>query len=531
MNTATLPRKERRRLKRIERKKTFREQKNGTESTTKKKNRWGVAFATFLAILAVSATTAAVIASNRSTPASETKAIAQPSPQLRGDYIVQVFVGSPPSKQEILKVAKATADWHRGKMNPAGTEMWVSPSQQFWVSNRNATVTAANLKPGDRLLQHDGTAQFCTGVLLRPIVSDNDFAAAYQAIHGSNASVPIGEPGMYLSKVTETFERETQELYQIFYGSVTAPSDLSPLTLSSKELEARSREVNSGAGGSVFVTGEHPYYVLNKAKFVPVKELEPGDRFRDVGGNQLAYHGRRLIRSKPGDPFKVYNIEVADNHTYFAGKEGVWAHNLCSAGMWRMAVRFDDLVEKVGIDEAAKRILAIVRKDKKMNEVDYVDVASYINLRKASGGNPMPRPQPWRHQDDFTPDPRMVEEARAYRVEKGLLNQASMNRNVAVAKVKVDGEVIFLKEANQPFPGGGGSLHSEEALAIQIRELRQQGKQVEVEELFTERIPCTETGGCRRVITSEMSGANVFFWTTGSTSKSKAADLATIYGL
>lgn len=425
MNTATLDRKERRRLERIERKEQLRARKNG-EATPQKRSRncVGILTATF-AILFVGALAAAVVIPGQSTPADDAKAVStKPTPASapRGDYIVQVFVGSPPNNPEITEVAKSTADWHRGKMNASGTEMWIAPTQQFWVSNRNQTVVAANLKPGDKLLQQDGTAQMCTGILLRPIVSDNDFIAAYQAIHGADASVPLGEPGMYVSTVTETFERETEELYQIFYGTGKLPDDLSPLTLSSAELEARSRAINEGEGGSAFVTDEHPYYVLNKAKFAPVKELERGDRFRDFDGNELVYHGRRLIRSNPGDPFKVYNIEVSDNHTYFAGKEAIWVHNLCSEGMQRMAAAFETLVTKKGINDAAEEILDLVRNDRTMNEIDYVDIASYINLRKAGGGTSMPRPQPWRHQDDFTPDPRLVEEARAYRVEKGLIN-------------------------------------------------------------------------------------------------------------
>jgi hypothetical protein len=68
-------------------------------------------------------------------------------------------------------------------------------------------------------------------------------------------------------------------------------------------------------------------------------------------------------------------------------------------------------------------------------------------------------------------------------------------------------------------------------LGQDIADLRRNGHIVEVEELFTERIPCTETGGCRKIISSHMQGANVFFWTTGHAAKSKADDIANIYGL
>lgn len=378
MNTATLDRKERRRLERLERKKALREQKTAPSSPSSKKRGWGFGLFAFITVLAVSAVAASVFSSNRTNDAESVEV----SRQLEGDYIVQVFLGSRPSNPEILQVARATADWHRGKMNEKETEMWVDPTQQFWVSNRNAMVTAAELQPGDRLLQHDRTERICTGVLLRPVVPGNDFVAAYKGIHGEDASVPLGEPGMYLSKVTETFEREVDEVYQIFYGSGELPADLSPVTLSSAELEARPRAINEGEGGSVFVTDEHPYYVLNKARFVPVKELEPGDRFRDFDGKELVYHGRRLIRSNPGDPFKVYNIEVADNHTYFAGKEAVWVHNICSEAVERYTSIFLTHRKADSIDDALKKTLEVAVYSDKISTSEASVVARSLLLRE-----------------------------------------------------------------------------------------------------------------------------------------------------
>jgi len=526
MNTAALSRKERRRLKRIERK----EQRQGRASAAlplEARSRWRFPHILFFVLLGASVVTA-VVASVRTFTTKEA-----PLTMPQGNNIVQIFLGVPPTQPEIMQVAKSTADWHDGKLNPAGTEMWVSPTQEFWIPSRKATVRAAHLQAGDRLHQQDGKVVTCTGVLIRPIVPDAEFAAAFQKIHGADASVPIGEPGMTLSKVTQTFQHDKDEVFQIYYGSGKPPQDFSTITLSRKALEEMSRQVNEGEGGSVFVTAEHPYYVLNKSKFVPVEELQVGDRFRDFEGKELVFHGKRLIRSMPGDPFKVYNIEVADNHTYFAGKESVWVHNLCSAGVEKMASLFEAYLKRHAndFDKAGDDLMAFMLRDKGLNETDYIDAASYVTLRKANQGQRMPRPNPWRHQDDHTPDPRMVEEAKAFRIEQGLFTRAAMNRNVAVAKVKVDGQTQFLRRENQPFPDGSGSVHSEERLGQDIADLRRNGHIVEVEELFTERIPCTETGGCRKIISSHMQGANVFFWTTGHAAKSKADDIANIYGL
>ncbi len=321
MNRAALPRKERRRLERIESK----EQRQGRASAAlplESRSRWRIPHILLFVLIAASVVTA-VVASVRTFTTKEAP-LAMPE----GNNIVQIFLGVPPTQPEIMQVAKSTADWQNGKLNPAGTEMWVSPTQEFWIPSRKATVRAAHLQAGDKLLQQDGKVVTCTAALIRPIISDNEFVTAYHRIHGTDASVPIGEPGMHLSKVTQTFLHKVNEVYQIYYGSGKPPQDLSPVTISSSELDALSRKVNEGEG-SVFVTAQHPYYVLNKSKFVQVGALEVGDRFRNFKGDEVEFHGKRRFVARIDDPFTVYNLEVANQHTYFAGNDAIWVHNDC----------------------------------------------------------------------------------------------------------------------------------------------------------------------------------------------------------
>lgn len=386
MSNATLPRRQRRALKRAKAK----EQPHGRTCVAAPvktpAHGWLAPLVWCLLLVALAST--ALIASVRAPVASaRLPAVSReqpllPAPASDANALVQVFLGVAPVQPEIVPMARSTADWYLGKLNPEGTEMWVAPSQEFWVSNRQATLRAADLRPGDQLPQEDGSILACTGTIARPIVADEEFVAAYHRLHGEDASVPLGEPGMFLSKVTKTFQNETKELYQIYYGSAQPPADLTPLTLSRQELEDLSRQTSANEAGTVFVTGRHPYYVLNKAEFVPVETLEAGDRFRTSQGEELVFHGKRRISAKAGETFPVYNVEVADNHTYFAGKEGVWVHNLCDQAVEAYTSVFLQLRKTHSMDDALKEVLHIAVYDHKISSEEASVVARSLLLRE-----------------------------------------------------------------------------------------------------------------------------------------------------
>lgn len=350
MNLLPLPRKERHRLERLERKYQLHCKPSVTSQPLRSSFYQHISNVALVLIVAALFVTASV----RSMAVPH----ASVSDYSSSEKIVQVFLKVPPSQPEIMEVAKSMADWWLGKINRDETEMWVAPDQYLYAKNRKQFIKAIQLKAGDQLLQQDGAIVQCWGVLARPIIADDDYANIYHRIHGEDASVPMGEPGMYLSKVTKTFKREVGELYQIYYGKGATPRDLGPLTLSREELSKLSCEANE-KGGSVFVTGEHPYFVINKARFVPVNKLEIGDRFRDFEGNELPFHGKRLIVAKPGNVFSVHNFEVADQHTYFAGNEGVWVHNLCSEAIERYTSVFLHFRRADSVDDALKKALRV----------------------------------------------------------------------------------------------------------------------------------------------------------------------------
>jgi hypothetical protein len=82
-------------------------------------------------------------------------------------------------------------------------------------------------------------------------------------------------------------------------------------------------------GGRVIGTsGEHPFYAWEKG-WVPARELAAGDTLLCEDGVWRCVDGVR----DTGEWRTVYNLRVADYHTYFVGAAewgfGVWAHNTC----------------------------------------------------------------------------------------------------------------------------------------------------------------------------------------------------------
>jgi hypothetical protein len=82
-------------------------------------------------------------------------------------------------------------------------------------------------------------------------------------------------------------------------------------------------------------TAEHPFFVYNKG-WLPTGGLEIGDRLRSHDGRWLPVED--LLDT--GEAETVYNLRIADYHTYFVGAPdwgfAVWAHHTC---WWDNATR------------------------------------------------------------------------------------------------------------------------------------------------------------------------------------------------
>lgn len=81
------------------------------------------------------------------------------------------------------------------------------------------------------------------------------------------------------------------------------------------------------SGQRIGTTHAHPFYVSERG-WVAAEVLRVGDRLRGHDGQWVAVEGVE----DHGEWATVYNLRVADHHTYFVGSEewgfSVWSHNL-----------------------------------------------------------------------------------------------------------------------------------------------------------------------------------------------------------
>ncbi|WP_440682226.1 RHS repeat-associated core domain-containing protein [Cysteiniphilum halobium] len=113
----------------------------------------------------------------------------------------------------------------------------------------------------------------------------------------------------------------------------------------------RFKDIRSGKITTINATPNHPFYVKNKEKFVPIEFInshdilinEQGDSIQLVCDDAKRGCGERV--NKDGKPVEVYNLEVYRAHYYYAGKSSIKVHNApctvtldASQGEWYVRV-------------------------------------------------------------------------------------------------------------------------------------------------------------------------------------------------
>ena len=142
---------------------------------------------------------------------------------------------------------------------------------------------------------------------------------------------------------------------------VTRPSELLHITV----------ETDAGERETIVGTAPHPFYVERVGGFVPASDLQLGDRLSLPEGRWASVLSIRHERAPTGSPCTTYNFEVAEHHTYFVGKSGVWVHNTGATPCQLTAARFEHALVKHGGDvskaaDDALEFLNRLRKTKKL---------------------------------------------------------------------------------------------------------------------------------------------------------------------
>lgn len=152
-------------------------------------------------------------------------------------------------------------------------------------------------------------------------VCRNSFVAG-TPVHTPDGLVPIEAlvPGdRVLARDPVTGEVSYQPIEHVI---VTADKEASDLRLERADVDE-----------TLGVTREHPFWVRDQG-WVKAYRLAPGDQVFTESGAWA-----RVVSNTPRTTRQyVYNLSVADDHTFFVGKVGAWVHN-CAWNSHRQMVR------------------------------------------------------------------------------------------------------------------------------------------------------------------------------------------------
>ena len=108
-------------------------------------------------------------------------------------------------------------------------------------------------------------------------------------------------------------------------------------------------------------------------------------------------------------------------------------------------------------------------------------------------------------------DQTLVQTARELRASQAGVRLEDFSRtNIAVARVKINGQVQYLDAGNVPASvvGANRGFDSEQMIVTQVKELRDRGNKVVIEQLYSERIPCIT---CTKMLDDHFPEAAIFY--------------------
>jgi hypothetical protein len=125
--------------------------------------------------------------------------------------------------------------------------------------------------------------------------------------------------------VTATFVHGSAEILDLVFeptGRFSNDGRLFPVG-TEPALQSSSSLKSPGSSLTLGVTSAHPFWSVTRDDFVPAGELELFEQVVTIDGQLW-----RLTAITPRDgPETVYNFEVAREHVYYVGKDGLLVHN------------------------------------------------------------------------------------------------------------------------------------------------------------------------------------------------------------
>ena len=96
------------------------------------------------------------------------------------------------------------------------------------------------------------------------------------------------------------------------------------------------KDINKGTFSKINVTPEHLFYAKNKHAFIPIFQVSTHDRLITDTDDQVKLVCWEKEQSQCSQPYQpgqikqVYNLELSNQHTYFAGDMHLLVHNICA---------------------------------------------------------------------------------------------------------------------------------------------------------------------------------------------------------
>ena len=169
--------------------------------------------------------------------------------------------------------------------------------------------------------------------LLRP----NDFVQKNNLVAGDHARLNRLESGMpdILVNITAVHSLYKDSECVKWAGSGRSRPVIGIYSYQTDEVQQFIFKDKNGLVTTINSTPNHPFYVAGLNRYLPINQIIPSMKLLDKEGRPVFLSGSREVENHYGISghtkkiFTVHNIEIYQQHHYFAGKAGILVHNTC----------------------------------------------------------------------------------------------------------------------------------------------------------------------------------------------------------